>query len=431
MRRIAPIALLLGLTAGLVGGGRAQPGPAVADVAGAAIPAEVFRTRYVDYLLQTGLHDTPQRRAAFLNRLIHVKLIVQEAEAGGIAQEEAYRFEKASVYRKLLLDVYAQRTLYDAVEVTQRELEAMFARVNTRLTARHLYAPTQAQAEALHARLRDGESFEALAREVFADTVLARNGGLIGTFGFDEMDPAFEDAAYALAVGETSPPVKTAQGYSIIRLEDRFTTPILTVTAFAQRRDKLERYVRYRKQQAARTAHLRDLAAEAHVTFFEPTLAWLLAQVTGQALAPDAEASSAWLDEPLLSFTASGARRTWTVADFRERAPYTSERQRAQVQTRDDLAEFARGLVVREAMLARAEAAGLDRLPVFEQALRQVMEDWIYERAFSRLAAAMPAQQQDRRGYLQAHAEALRKKATVRVYPDVLAAVRLTENASS
>lgn len=432
MRRIVSIAIILGLTTGFVEDSTAQSGqPAVAVVAGEAIPAEVFRTRYIDYLLKTGLADTSPRRAAFLNRLIRVKLIVQEAKAGGITEAVPYSFEKEGIYRKLLLDLYTRRVLYDTVEVTQPDREAMFVRVNTRLTARHLYARTRTEAEALYTRLQAGESFEALAQDVFADTTLAHNGGLIGTFGFDEMDPAFEDAAYALGVGEVSAPVRTAQGYSIIRLEDRFTKPVLTETEYAQRRDKLERYVRYRKQQAARTHHLHDLAAQAQVQFHEPTLARLLAQVTGQTLAPDAEAWPAWLAEPLLSFTTSGGRQTWTVADFGDRAQYTSEPQRAQVRTREDLAEFARGLVVREAMLARAEAAGLNRLPVFEQALHQAMADWVYEQAFSRLMATMPQAQQDQQAYLRAYAEALREKATVHVYPDVLAAVRLTKNASS
>lgn len=434
MRRIVSIAIILGLAGGFVGSSAAQSGtgqPAVAEVAGEAISAAVFRTRYMDYLLKTGLHDTPGRRAGFLNQLIGVKLIVQEAEAGGISEDARYQVEKEAVSRKLLLDAYAHRVLYDTIGVSPHELEAMFVRVNTRLTARHLYAPTRAEAEGLQARLRDGAPFEALAREVFADSLLAHQGGLIGTFGFDEMDPAFEDAAYGLAVGETSAPVRTAQGYSIIRLEDRFTKPILTETEFAQRRDKLERYVRYRKQQAALTRHLQDLLGQLQIQFNEPTQARLLAQIRGQALAPDAEAWSAWIEEPLLSFTVSDERRAWSIADFLDRAQYTSEPQRAQVQTPDDLAELARGLVVRDAMLARAEAAQLNRLPAFEQALGQAMEAWIYAQAFARLEAARPETAPDKQAYLQAHAEALRAQAVVRVYPDVVAAVRLTKTASS
>lgn len=77
----------------------------MAEVAGEAIPAEVFRTRYIDYLLQTSLADTSRRRAAFLKRLIRVKLIVQEAKTGGITEAVPYLFEKEGIYRKLLLDL--------------------------------------------------------------------------------------------------------------------------------------------------------------------------------------------------------------------------------------------------------------------------------------------------------------------------------------
>lgn len=53
-----------------------------------------------------------------------------------------------------------------------------------------------------------GESFEALAEEVFTNPYLANNGGDIGEFTVDEMDIAFENAAFALNVGDVSAPVK-------------------------------------------------------------------------------------------------------------------------------------------------------------------------------------------------------------------------------
>jgi hypothetical protein len=81
-------------------------------------------------------------------------------------------------------------------------------------------------------------------------------------------------------------------------------------------------------------------------------------------------------------------------------------------------------------MLARADAAGLDQMPAFAQALEQVMEDWIYEQAFARLVAVLPAQQ-DTQDYLKTHAAALRAQHSVQVYADVLAALRLIPNASS
>ena len=94
-------------------------------------------------------------------------------------------------------DRYAAGAIYDTVQVRERDVADLFVRVNTTLKARHLYARTREQADRLYARLQAGETFEDLAREGFADSVLAARGGSVGYFEFDEMDPAFEDAAFA------------------------------------------------------------------------------------------------------------------------------------------------------------------------------------------------------------------------------------------
>ena len=69
---------------------------------------------------------------------------------------------------------------------------------------------TRAQTDSLH-RLLEGESFQALAGEVFNDPELQASGGLLPPFTFDEMDPDFEDAAFTLLIGEISEPVRTPQ----------------------------------------------------------------------------------------------------------------------------------------------------------------------------------------------------------------------------
>lgn len=375
------IALLVAVLAGC---GTGSDGPVVAHVAGRALPAEAFRTAYVDYLLRTGQHDAPALRQRFLDHLIQVRLVAEEARATGLVPADEWRFEAERLRRKLLLDAYVTRVLYDTLRVREAEMRAFFVRMNTQLEARHLYARTRAAADSLYARLQAGASFEALAREVFADTALARSGGSVGVFGFDEMDPAFEDAAYALAVGEVSPPVRTAQGYSIIRLDGRYVKPLITETEYAQRRDRVRGYVLYRKKRAAREGHLRALV-EALAPAFEPAaLEALLARLTGPV--PGGEED---LEAPLVTFGPPGDRRTWTLADFRDRAAYTDPAQRARVTTRDDLVAFVEGLLAREVMLERATARGLDRTPAFREALARAVDEAVYAQARRRLRARL------------------------------------------
>uniref|UniRef100_A0AAZ3Q0B8 Peptidyl-prolyl cis-trans isomerase n=1 Tax=Oncorhynchus tshawytscha TaxID=74940 RepID=A0AAZ3Q0B8_ONCTS len=59
------------------------------------------------------------------------------------------------------------------------------------------------------------EEFEALASQ-FSDCSSARNGGDLGLFGRGQMQKPFEDASFALKVGDMSGPVFTDSGVHVI-----------------------------------------------------------------------------------------------------------------------------------------------------------------------------------------------------------------------
>jgi parvulin-like peptidyl-prolyl isomerase len=67
----------------------------------------------------------------------------------------------------------------------------------------------------LKRRLKAGEDFADLAAEV-SDCPSGRDGGDLGAFGKGAMVPAFEQAAFALAVNEVSDTVETEFGYHLI-----------------------------------------------------------------------------------------------------------------------------------------------------------------------------------------------------------------------
>lgn len=68
----------------------------------------------------------------------------------------------------------------------------------------------------LQARLADGGDFAELARAE-SDCPSGGDGGDLGHFGRGMMVGAFEEAAFALDVGETSDVVETDFGYHLIR----------------------------------------------------------------------------------------------------------------------------------------------------------------------------------------------------------------------
>ncbi len=69
-------------------------------------------------------------------------------------------------------------------------------------------------------RIRDGESFAELAREVSEDPGSADMGGDLGFISLGVMEPDFEQVAFALGEGEVSEPVLTSFGFHLIEVDE-------------------------------------------------------------------------------------------------------------------------------------------------------------------------------------------------------------------
>ena len=361
-------------------------GPTLAVVRGERIEADAFRAYYVPALLRLGLPDGIGLRKRALSDLVGARLLVQEARARGLDRTEAFRAEEARLRRRLLLDLYTARRITGPVTVSEAETEEVFRRANTTVNARHLYARTLDGARALKARLDRGEAFEALAREVFADTVLANRGGRLPAFSFDEMDAAFETAAMTLPVGRVSDPVRTAYGYSLIEVLDRFTKPLATETEYAAKKPRFEAYVRRHKQDAAKAAFVDRREAETAVRFDAAGVAALYARVAGRAVTPDAELAGP-ANPVVLSYTFGGRSRTWTLDDVARRAALVPDRTKARVRSEDDLRAFLRGLVVQETIIEEAQAAGFDRDAEYQRAVVDELDGALVKARRAELAA--------------------------------------------
>jgi len=81
------------------------------------------------------------------------------------------------------------------------------------------HTKAKADAEAIRVRLTGGADFATVAKESSACPSRDR-GGDLGRFGRGQMTPTFEEAAFAQAVGEIGPVVKTPFGYHIIKVTE-------------------------------------------------------------------------------------------------------------------------------------------------------------------------------------------------------------------
>jgi parvulin-like peptidyl-prolyl isomerase len=140
--------------------------------------------------------------------------------------EEFKEEGRASVAEQLLYAA-VQQAVVGPIELSEDELRAYFEEhkadysTEEQIEASHILVETEEEAQAILAELAGGADFAELARTRSTDTGTAAQGGALGWFGRGVMIPEFEEAAFALEVGETSGIVQTDFGFHIIRVTDR------------------------------------------------------------------------------------------------------------------------------------------------------------------------------------------------------------------
>lgn len=80
---------------------------------------------------------------------------------------------------------------------------------------------TKHRADSIYQLLKDGADWDNIALRFSDDRKTAHNGGQLSWVAPNQAFKEFEDAAYALQVGEMSQPVLTPSGYHIILLKER------------------------------------------------------------------------------------------------------------------------------------------------------------------------------------------------------------------
>ena len=86
----------------------------------------------------------------------------------------------------------------------------------SQVTAQHILVDHEYEITDLLKKIDDGKSFEELARD-YSNCPSGKDGGSLGPFGKGMMVKPFEQAAFALNVGEVSGPVKTQFGFHLIK----------------------------------------------------------------------------------------------------------------------------------------------------------------------------------------------------------------------
>jgi peptidyl-prolyl cis-trans isomerase D len=131
------------------------------------------------------------------------------------------------------------RSIYEADLLRKKVMEQVtkdVPRTEEQVWARHILVEKEEEAKDIYERLKKGEDFAELAKELSKDTGSGANGGDLGWFGRGAMVPEFEKVAFSLEVGEFSEPVQSEFGYHIIQVLGHQEVP-LNGTQYDQKKE--------------------------------------------------------------------------------------------------------------------------------------------------------------------------------------------------
>jgi len=89
--------------------------------------------------------------------------------------------------------------------------------LSVKIKCSHILVAKQSESLGIAERLKKGEKFGKLAKQLSVDSGSAKRDGNLGYFTKGKMVKQFEEVAFKLQIGEISEPVKTEFGYHIIK----------------------------------------------------------------------------------------------------------------------------------------------------------------------------------------------------------------------
>ena len=247
-------------------------------------------------------------RSQVLDQLIAQELLLQEASNEGVtistqqidAQYQSIRGQvptdeqwqqvldangttddglRDQIRRSAILQQMVANALEGIEPVTQEEIESFYTQnpsyfmTGETVTARHILISTDGlttdeeiadareRAEAIRQQLLDGADFAMLAIQE-SEGPSAAQGGELGTFGRGQMVAPFEEAAFALEVGEISEVVQTQFGFHVIQVTDRSDGGMIPLEDVSS---QIEQVLNQQNQEEALNTYVDGLKTDASI----------------------------------------------------------------------------------------------------------------------------------------------------------------------
>ena len=319
----------------------------IAKVNGENISLSLYKSEYKTFLSKIYNEDNLVNRYAYLNNLIDEKLILKYAAENQLFEDSSFARTAESIYDQLLLNFLFDKNINKSFHPSDSELRKFFSWQNTTIHVRHLFAQTKDKIESLNYRLSSSqETWENLAMECFQDSILKSNGGNLGWYNYNDLDPLFAYHAFSTSIGGISPPIRTKKGYSIIHVLEKEHNKFMLEKDFQLKMDEMKDIILNFRQNKLLLEYTDKTIETLAIKFNEENLQDLhqfLTFVNHKSL-------ESFQEEQIVSYK----NIHLNVSEILSRLSKLSDQQLTQISTPLDLKQSITGILCREQLLLGA-----------------------------------------------------------------------------
>ncbi len=248
----------------------AKPAPVLATVNGDKITS----TDLDAVLIKTHRNLDRNQKEGFdynklLNKLVNDRLLIQEATALGIDEDESLVEYLEKGRRENARRLFVRASFKPEIEITESEIRDYFNEYYWKIKIRTVSVPTRKDAEELIAAINAGASMDSIADAVSLDSHRF-NRGLHNLKYWADVANVYREATRGVEVGQLSKPFKLNEVYSVLRVEERLAVDTSDYSRFE---NKTRSYLTVEARKRAWTEFIDNLQQQSPVTTDSAVLA--------------------------------------------------------------------------------------------------------------------------------------------------------------
>lgn len=206
----------------------------------------------------------PGHKYGYEGLIEYAEKLIDQMIAHKLAREEKIFYKNPLknqldyVVKRETIRVFYKQEVADKIHISETELQSAYKKMSIRLRVKHLFVPTEEEANLLYSALQAGVSFDTLAEQVFKDVDPSIGGTDLGEVGWGDLEKNIEEAVFNLRPKQFSAPVKSRWGYHLLLVTERKENLLLTEDEFMNKRDLIYKKVKRRKEIEASGIYLKN-----------------------------------------------------------------------------------------------------------------------------------------------------------------------------